>query len=73
MNFETFCNLPDEITADQAIELNKDLATKSLDDIPPEFRSEVENFLCTQLNCGGVQPELIPAIDALIEDIRATA
>ena len=71
MNLEKFCKFPNEITADQAIELNKDLSTKSLDDIPPQCHSLVEEYLCSQLFNDGVRSELIPAIDELIEEIRA--
>lgn len=73
MNIEQFCKLPDEISTEQAKKLNKELASKSLTDIPKECRSEVESYLCTQLIMSAVESDLIESLDSLVKEIQETA
>jgi len=65
-----FCSLPSEITADEAQLLNKDLSTKKLEDIPIDCRIEVERYICNVLVHKAVRVEIIPALDALLVEIR---
>jgi len=73
MNLNQFCELPDTISPEQAQELNQELSTKSLEDIPEKCRADVEKYLCDQLNLNAVKPELVALLDALVREIQETA
>jgi len=73
MNLKQFCELPDVISPEQAQELNRDLSSKQLQDIPVAYRSDVEKYLCDQLMLNAVEPKYIESLDALVKDIQSNA
>jgi hypothetical protein len=70
LNLSQFCELPSTISEEQALQLNLDLSTKSLKDIPVEIRADLEKYLAGQLMLNAVKSELISSLDALLQDLQ---
>jgi ethanolamine utilization microcompartment shell protein EutS len=72
MNLEEFIKLEEEhdISPDDAQSLNKDLATKSISDIPEGHRARVEGYLTVALNMNSVEHDIRASLDSLLSDLQ---
>ncbi|MCJ9691376.1 hypothetical protein MOV76_06980 [Rhizobium sp. PRIMUS64] len=59
-----------QFTSDDAANLNRDLADKSMSDIPAERRQDVLNYLTNAMLHNSVDHDLRPKIEALIADLE---
>lgn len=59
-----------QFTSDDAANLNRDLADKSMSDIPAERRQDVLNYLTNAMLHNSVVHDLRPKIEALIADLE---
>lgn len=60
----------EQFTSDDAANLNRDLANKSMSDIPAERRQDVLNYLTNAMLHNSVDHDLGPKIEALIADLE---
>jgi hypothetical protein len=57
-------------TVEDAANLNRDLASKSLSDIPAERRPDVLNYLTNAMLADSVDHDIRPQIEGLIADLE---
>jgi hypothetical protein len=72
MEITQFLNMSDgdEISPQQAFELNQHLARALVSDIPAEQRNQVADYIATALNMSSVDADLVPALDALLASLQ---
>lgn len=61
------------ISASDAADLNRELATKTLSDIAPDDRQNVLDYLLSAMQMDSVDHDIRGKIDALINDLQAAS
>jgi hypothetical protein len=72
MKITQFLEMSDgeEMTPQQAFELNQHLARATVTDIPEENHRQVADYIATALNMNSVDTAIVPKLDTLLESLR---
>ncbi len=72
MNLEQFLALPQkyEISAESVQNLNQDLSTKTINDIPVEKRALVNEYLVNTLNMNSVDTSVKDKLSSLLIELQ---
>ena len=72
MNLNRYLILEEEhtLSSDEVQALNADISAKGLSDIPEKHRERVADYIVAALNMGTVEPDLVPSIEGLLQDLQ---
>jgi len=72
MNLNKYISLDEEhkLSPDDVQALNADLSARALSEIPEECKPRVAEYIMAALKWGTVEPQLIPSLERLLQDLQ---